>query len=304
MTNSSLCVTVELIEAIAESTLSKAMRLIGASCGSTPAKRMTAAQRNARTEKSAAASTRARRAKVDAKRTAAMNSRLYSKRSREVWLKMGKLAWSQIPLALRSRLLEGLERTASVRDQIGAAAAVSSMPPVQVVPELWYDDERCCDGCAGPLIVNGNRVFGCTLPAQTATLEDEELLRRVMVHEFCHCFWWSADEVNAKDAGVTTIDTSGLDQKSDSDDRFQMVDPGDWFGAEDANRMIYQDSPETQRIQDNLSGLIGCLPQRISPPKRFTVKKITLPNDIEAHVRRLRVTRSSHPDDIRPNPVT
>jgi len=45
------------------------------------------------------------------------------------------------------------------------------MPPIQVIPELWYDDDRCFDGCAGPLIVNGNKVFGCTLPAQTATLE-------------------------------------------------------------------------------------------------------------------------------------
>ena len=45
-----------------------------------------------------------------------------------------------------------------------------------------------------------------------------------MVHEFCHCFWWLTDEVNAMDSGGTTIDTSGLDQKSDSDDRYQMVD--------------------------------------------------------------------------------
>ena len=161
---------------------------------------------------------------------------------------MAKLAWSQLPLSLKSRFLDGLERIATLRDQIGAAAAVSSMPPIQVIPELWYDDDRCFDGCAGPLIVNGNTVFGCTLPAQTATLEDEGTLRRVMVHEFCHCFWWLTDEVNAMDSGGTTIDTSGLDQNSDSDDRYQMVDSEDWFGVEDASRMIYSGSPETQRI--------------------------------------------------------
>ena len=99
--------------------------------------------------------------------------RIYSKRSPEVWLAVGKLAWSQLPLSLKSRFLEGLERIVTLRDQIGAAAAVSSMPPIQVIPELWYDDDRCFDGCAGPLTVNGNTVFGCTLPAQTATLEDE-----------------------------------------------------------------------------------------------------------------------------------
>ena len=98
--------------------------------------------------------------------------RIYSKRSPEVWLAMGKREWSQLPLSLKARFLEGLERIATLRDQIGAAAAVSSMPPVQVVPELWYDDDRCFDGCAGPLTVNGNTVFGCTLGAadrRTAT---------------------------------------------------------------------------------------------------------------------------------------
>jgi hypothetical protein len=140
------------------------------------------------------------------------------------------------------------------------------------------------------LIVNGNTVFGCTLPAQTATLADEGVLRSVLVHEFCHCFWWLAEDVKAMDAEVTPSDTSRLDQKSDSDDRYQMVDPRDWFGAHDASRMIYYGSPEVQQIQDNLRGLIGSLPERHSPPRRFSVKHMTLPNDVQAHVRKLRMT--------------
>ena len=219
-----------------------------------------------------------------------MDKRFYSKRSPEVWLAVGKLAWSQLPLSLKLRFFDGLERIATIRDQIGAAAAISSMPPIQVIPELWYDNDRCFDGCAGPLIVNGKTVFGCTLPAQTATLEDAGVLRRVIVHEYCHCFWWLADEVNAMDSGRTTIDTSGLDQNSDSDDRFQMVDPKDWFGGEDASRMIYSGSPETQRIQDNLMGLIGSLPERHSPPRRFSLEHVRLPSDVKAHVRKLRMT--------------
>jgi len=219
-----------------------------------------------------------------------MARRIYSKRSPEVWLAVGKLAWSRLPLPMQSRFLEGLERIATLRDKIGAAAAVSSMPPIQVIPELWYDHERCFDACAGPLVVDGTTMFGCIFPAQTATLEDEAVLRRVMVHEFCHCFWWLTDEVNALDSGGTTIDTSGLDQRSDSDDRYQMVDPKDWFGVEDARRMIYSGSPETRQIQDNLMGLIGRLPERHSPPRRFRLKNVTLPDDIKTHVRNLRMT--------------
>jgi len=217
-----------------------------------------------------------------------MDSRFYSKRSHEVWLTAGKRAWSQLLPSLQARFLDGLERIAALREQIRAAAAVSSMPPVQVIPELWYDNDRCFDGCARPLIVNGSRVFGCTLPAQTATLPDKGLLRRVMVHEFCHCFWWLADQVNAMDSGRMTTDTSDLDQNSDSDDRCQMVDPECWFGAEDSSRMIYSGSPETRRIQDNLTGLIGSLPERHTPPKVFNLKHVTVPADIENHVRKLR----------------
>jgi hypothetical protein len=92
------------------------------------------------------------------------------------------------------------------------------------------------------------------------------------------------------DSGGTTTDTSDLDQNSDSDDRSQMVDPKDWFGVEDASRMIYSGSPETKRIQDNLTGLIGSLPERHSPPKVFSLKHVTLPGDIKTHVRKLRMT--------------
>jgi hypothetical protein len=46
-----------------------------------------------------------------------------------------------------------------------------------------------------------------------------------------------------------------------------MVDPEDWFGVEDASRMIYSGSPETQRIQDNLMGLIGSLPEPALTPE-------------------------------------
>jgi hypothetical protein len=68
-----------------------------------------------------------------------------------------------------------------------------------------------------------------------------------------------------------------------------MVDPKDWFGMEDASRMIYSGSPETQRIQDNLMGLVGSLPERRSPPRRFSLKHVKLPSDVKTHVRKLRM---------------
>ena len=68
-----------------------------------------------------------------------------------------------------------------------------------------------------------------------------------------------------------------------------MVDPEDWFSVENASGMIYSGSPETQRIQDNRMGLIGSLPERHSPPRRFSFKHVMLPNDVKTHVRKLRI---------------
>ena len=37
-------------------------------------------------------------------------------------------------------------------------------------------------------------------------------------------------------------------------------------------------------------GLIGSLPERHSPPRRFSLKHVTLPDDVKTHVRKLRMT--------------
>lgn len=78
----------------------------------------------------------------------------------------------------------------------------------------------------------------------------------------------------------------------------KLVDPEDWFGLEDASRMIYSGSPETQRIQDNLMGLIGSLPERHSPPRRFSLKHVTVPDDVKTHVQKLRTTGKGRLSDV------
>jgi hypothetical protein len=37
-------------------------------------------------------------------------------------------------------------------------------------------------------------------------------------------------------------------------------------------------------------GLIGSFPERHSPPRRFSLKHVTLPDDVKTHVRKLRMT--------------
>jgi hypothetical protein len=130
------------------------------------------------------------------------------------------------------------------------------MPPIQIVPQLWYTDDGSADGCAGPLAGDRFTTFGCTLPAQTATLEDDGILRRTIVHEFSHCFYFLARIVSAADAGLKTVSESGtFDQYSDEDDRQIMVTPEDWFGKDDAESMVHHDNEDGPAIHVNLIAL-------------------------------------------------
>jgi len=217
----------------------------------------------------------------------AVGHRIYSQSSREVWLAVRKRVWSRIRPSIKLRLLDGLDRIVRVRDQIGAAAAVSTLPPVQVIPELWYGDGYTYDGCTGPVIIKGRAFFACILPAQTATLEDEGFLRRLMVHEFCHCLWHLTEVVKASDAGITKLSDPDYDQNSDVDDRSHLAAPEDWFGLMDVENMLYTNYACHCTIQ-NLVGLLGQLPVRTSPPRKYIVDiPIALVDEVITHVRNL-----------------
>lgn len=227
------------------------------------------------------------RAKAKAEK---VTNRIYSEASRDVWLQhTGKLAWSRVPLTIKESLLTSLERIARIRDEIGADALVHSMPPIQVVPELWFNDEGSQqDGCAGPLTGDGFKTFGCTLPAQTATLEDEGIIRRTIVHEFSHCFYFSANAVEAVDAGLeTTPVRDNFDRFSDEDDRSVMVVPEEWFGKGDAESMVHHDSQDGPAIRDNRVELSAHLPRRAPPGRWKEALGVQIGKDVIAHVHKL-----------------
>jgi hypothetical protein len=134
--------------------------------------------------------------------------------SRDVLLRIGNLTWSRLPARLKKELLEGLIRIAGVRADIASQAKVPTMPPVEVIGQIWVKKaphtdssappvlEGTIDGRASPLRLHREVAFGAQLPALTAICPDASVLRHVLIHEFSHCFF---EIVRVIDLGVATL---------------------------------------------------------------------------------------------------
>src|SRR3569623_53761 len=114
-------------------------------------------------------------------------SRTLSKLTDEVWLCSGRfVGFSRAP---RARLMEGLERIASIRLDVAQCSRVGSMPPVEIVPSVWQDLDGLILGQATHLTLGIQTYLGVRIPAQTAVCRDIGAVRAVLIHEFAHCFY-------------------------------------------------------------------------------------------------------------------
>jgi hypothetical protein len=104
-----------------------------------------------------------------------------------VWLAGGRLPISASPPI--ERLLEGVERVASIRAEIGSAAKVATMPPVEIVPYIWTRNRALICGRVTALRRGDGSFFGVQLPAPTALCTDRTAVRALLVHEFAHWFY-------------------------------------------------------------------------------------------------------------------
>jgi hypothetical protein len=133
-------------------------------------------------------------------------------------------------------LIEGVQRIASIRDEIAAGAPrLLSMPPIEVVPYLWLVGSKSLNGRMQILRTDG-LYFGVQVPAQTAVCEDREAVRAVLLRGFLSSFYYCAQVVStdAPAGGRIVIDFREADEMADIGD---VMRPGDWFGRDDAGRL-------------------------------------------------------------------
>jgi len=209
-------------------------------------------------------------------------------RSDAVWLASGRLPISaEPPLA---RLMQGVERVASIRAEIAQAAKVATMPPVEVAPYIWTRDRVLICGRVTTLRHGGGAYFGVQIPAPTALCTDRAAVRALLVHEFAHWFYIATRVVNGSDSGdkeggVLDLRNEGLTETD------TQIHAADWFGEEDTRRFIQHGDVATRAISSQAAGLEKLF-YVVSPQLTDTAGGIDIGDDVKAHIRSLRAQRA------------
>ncbi len=205
-----------------------------------------------------------------------------------VWLAGGRLPISESPPL--ERLLQGVERVASIRAEIASAAKVATMPPVEVVPYIWARDRTLICGRVTALRRGESAYFGVQLPAPTALCTDRAAVRALLVHEFAHWFYIATRVVNGSEVGENTSGTLDLRNEGLTESDTQ-INARDWFGDEDADGFIQHGDSATNGISRQAAGLEAQF-YVVTPRLGDTVGNIDISDDVKAHIRRLRVERA------------
>jgi hypothetical protein len=206
-------------------------------------------------------------------------------RSDGVWLAGGRLPISAEPPL--GKLMQGVERVASIRAEIAQSAKVATMPPVEVVPYIWTRERVLICGRVTALSRAG---FGVQIPAPTALCTDRAAVRALLVHEFAHWFYIATRVVNgsesgAKEGGVLDLRNEGLTEAD------TQIDAADWFGEEDTRRFIQHGDAATRSISSQAAGMEKLF-YVISPRMDDAVGGIDISDDVKAHIRSLRALRA------------
>ena len=153
-----------------------------------------------------------------------------------------------LPAKVRSMIeSEGLPRLRRIREAVAADAGLP-MPPVRVEPWGWVSplQDTVLFAKASLIAVRDNRAqWGAIFPASTLfVVTDDALLRRLLCHEFAHCFWFIAQaltDLTAHDSRWKSdhdLPPEELLAKQIARDRDELIDPAAWFGEWDARNFL------------------------------------------------------------------
>lgn len=205
-----------------------------------------------------------------------------------VWLAGGRLPISADPPL--ARLMQGVERVASIRAEIARTAKVATMPPVEVVPYIWTRERVLICGRVTALRQSDGAYFGVQLPAPTALCTDHAAVRALLVHEFAHWFYIATRVVNGSESGEREGGTLDLRNEGLAEPDTQ-INAQDWFGEEDARRFIQHGDSTTRSISSQAVDLEGYF-YVVSPRLGDAVGSIDISDDLKAHIRSLRTQRA------------
>ena len=143
--------------------------------------------------------------------------------------------------------IDKLPRLSRIHQSISKAANLV-MPPIEIVPSGWVtsDNSGMIQGRCALMPYGDLYLFGAQISVATLFFVDDILLRRILVHEFTHCFWHYEQLMLVTVNGDMKVDfnPSQLTEKdvgkmSDNEkDALTRANPFDWFAAQDANQFL------------------------------------------------------------------
>jgi hypothetical protein len=196
--------------------------------------------------------------------------------------------WGTIPPEVQSRVEAGVERIRSVRDAIAADAKVRLMPPITIDPAVWTPDGK---GVAHAVSgawrsARGGHEIGVIVGAGPALCTDNTSVRKILVHEFAHCFETATRVVNNADRGVRE-DLTG-DPMDEEREEAMLGNPANWFGDGDSTVLRWGEPALPDGLISELNDLLqaGRLPFTKTPlVERANVQ---VPIEWVNHIRTLR----------------
>lgn len=215
-----------------------------------------------------------------------------------VRLRIAGRRWATLPAAVRNLLTDGTKNVATIRSEIAATSAVRSMPPVEIVGEIWINDKGVIHGRATILSFEGAFQPAVQLAAPTAIHANKLTIRAILVHEYAHCFYKATQMIDRVDANsnapVHLIERHAV--YDDHADREMLVDPADWFCKDDVAAFINWGDTRSAKVVDDVSR-IRHLPV-VAPDLDMRFEgEIGLEDDVVAHIRYLRAKRDAHGSD-------
>lgn len=160
-----------------------------------------------------------------------------------------RTAWFKLDKRIRMMVeKEGFGRLERLRNAIALDAGLP-MPPIHVVPEGWStpgESGGVIFASVRPVSVRDHFQYGVIVPVSTLVIvDDDKLLRRLLCHEFAHCFWNIVQvirEVKNGEYKRIGIDNGASNQELVERqlirDKEQLIDPALWFGEGDAKEFM------------------------------------------------------------------
>jgi hypothetical protein len=209
-----------------------------------------------------------------------------------VFLRKDPIAWKRVPPAIKAELTQGIARVERARSAIVSAATIPWMPRVVGFAQVWLrpDGEGSIDGQLGVERLGGVVQPCAKLPAQSIVC-DEGVIRRLLVHEFAHCF----DHADAGGEGPVPLPQPDDPFDDHEHDESMLADPAQWFGEEDVRDFVRWNSEVAESIHRRLFELRlhACLPA-VTPPMRIDGDvRLEFPQAVAERIRAARAQRAT-----------